>query len=420
MPLQDLTPQLRTRLNRMERAVGWFITIATFILIAGFAYYLYNTAEQRGWFALKAHYYTYADSGTGLKEGDRVNLMGFDVGAITKITAMDPGAEHNVYVEFEVLREYYGYLWTEGSRVKFRDAGFLGKRELDLTTGTNGLCIYLNQTVAQMTPDQIKQSPNLAKLILGQDVLIGTNRLAKTKLPLAAHLNEISAWGLTNIWVIDTSHTNSALTAIWNESGHHYEKVTKKSHYGLPPEETPALTDRLAAVVQQVQTALPGILQLTNQVSLVLSNAAQATSNLNIVLAEARPTVTNLAAISANLRNPKGSLGEWLIPTNLSLQLDSTLVSARTTLTNVDTNLLTLNRSLDNFANITSNLNNQVQANTNILSNISNIIVHTDEFIQGLKKFWLFRHLFAAHPAPGATPPAKPREPLVSPKQKGQ
>ena len=27
MALQDLTPQLRTRLNRMERAVGWFVLL---------------------------------------------------------------------------------------------------------------------------------------------------------------------------------------------------------------------------------------------------------------------------------------------------------------------------------------------------------------------------------------------------------
>jgi glycerol-3-phosphate acyltransferase PlsY len=34
MALQDLTPQLRTRLNRMERAVGWFVLLAAVLLIA--------------------------------------------------------------------------------------------------------------------------------------------------------------------------------------------------------------------------------------------------------------------------------------------------------------------------------------------------------------------------------------------------
>ena len=34
MALQDLTPQLRTRLSRMERAVGWFVLFA--VLLLGF------------------------------------------------------------------------------------------------------------------------------------------------------------------------------------------------------------------------------------------------------------------------------------------------------------------------------------------------------------------------------------------------
>jgi hypothetical protein len=50
MGLQDLTPQLRTRLNRMERAVGWFVFLATALLIFGFGYYIYKTAQSKGWF----------------------------------------------------------------------------------------------------------------------------------------------------------------------------------------------------------------------------------------------------------------------------------------------------------------------------------------------------------------------------------
>ena len=35
MALQDLTPQLRTRLSRMERAVGWFVALAVLLLVFG-------------------------------------------------------------------------------------------------------------------------------------------------------------------------------------------------------------------------------------------------------------------------------------------------------------------------------------------------------------------------------------------------
>jgi len=54
MALQDLTPQLRTRLSRMERMVGWFVFLATVLLLFGFGYYIYHTAERKGWFVIKA------------------------------------------------------------------------------------------------------------------------------------------------------------------------------------------------------------------------------------------------------------------------------------------------------------------------------------------------------------------------------
>jgi hypothetical protein len=83
---------------------------------------------------------------------------------------------------------------------------------------------------------------------------------------------------------------------------------------------------------------------------------------------------------------------------------------------NLNTNLVTLNLTLVNLANITSNLNNQVQANTNILSNVSGVVVHSDEFIQGLKRFWLFKHLFKTHPAKPHD--ERRNEPLPSPKER--
>src|SRR5258705_6231849 len=136
MALHDLTPQLRTRLSRMERAVGWFVILATALLAFGFAYYVYNTAQRKGWFKTKAPYFTYTDRATGLKEGDPVKLMGFDVGQITRIDAEKPDDyEHNVYIEFEIKDPYYGYRWTVGSHAKVTTADLLGKRVLEVTKG---------------------------------------------------------------------------------------------------------------------------------------------------------------------------------------------------------------------------------------------------------------------------------------------
>src|SRR5437763_8129622 len=117
MALQDLTPQLRTRLSRMERAVGWFVIVAAVLLLFGFVYYVFNTAERKGWFKTKAPFFTFTDRATGLKVGDPVKLMGFDAGEITAITPM--AAEqftYNVYIEFNLKSPNYESMWTDGSR----------------------------------------------------------------------------------------------------------------------------------------------------------------------------------------------------------------------------------------------------------------------------------------------------------------
>lgn len=422
MPLQDLTPQLRTRLNRMERAVGWFVLLGGALLVFGFGYYLYNTAKSRGWFKLKAPFFTYAQSGEGLSVGDPVKLMGFPAGRITSIVPEKPtygeNTSNNVYIEFEVLEPNFGYLWTVGSMARLTQAGLLEKRELDLTKGIGGYAIYITQTFRDdLTVEQARTLPNLDKWRLGEDIRDGTNLVLQAWSPLSTNIDRIASLVGTNvIRVIDATGQGASLTAVWNDSEHCYERFTKKSKARfLPPDETPALTDRMQAMVGQVQAALPNFFQLTNQLTAVLSNAARLTGNLNAVAENTRPTLTNLNVITTRLRDPHGSLGEWLIPTNINSRLDLTLQNADGTLANVDTNLASLNRALDNLGNITSNLNNQVQANSNILVNISQLVVHSDEFVQGLKRFWLFRHTFRTS-KPKA--PAHPVQPLLTPREK--
>src|SRR3974390_281847 len=103
MALQDLTPQLRTRLSRMEKAVGWVVILALALLLFGFVYYIYHIAERKGWFLLKAPYFTYTSEATGLKVGDPVTLMGSPAGEITGIVPMPAEQFYfNVYIEFEL------------------------------------------------------------------------------------------------------------------------------------------------------------------------------------------------------------------------------------------------------------------------------------------------------------------------------
>jgi predicted signal transduction protein with EAL and GGDEF domain len=185
--------------------------------------------------------------------------------------------------------------------------------------------------------------------------------------------------------------------------------------------ETPPISDQLQAMVLQVQTAVPNILALTNKIATVLDNAANATSNLNVTLVGTRPALTNLIGITTNLavittqlREPGGPL-VWALGTNGNAQLQSSLTNANSLLANTDTNLTAL---LINLANITSNLNAQVQANSNMLSGISKTVVDADDFVQGLKRHWLFRSAFKKENAAEKTNAPPPD--LRPPRMRGQ
>lgn len=372
MPVQDLTPQLRTRLSRVERVVGLFVSIASLLLIAGFGYYVYHTGQRKGWWTFKAKYHTFLDSAAGLNIGTDVKLLGFTVGRITKITAMDPSFLFSdygaVYIEFIVLDPYQGYIWSD-SKVK-TSGTLLGSRFLEVIPGGGSL---------------------------------------KTDPKATVH----ATYSKTN-----------GIHQVYDEKSDQFVAFDDKSKgYWLPANETPDVQARLEAVAGQIEAALPGILGLTNRINQVLSNVASMTEQAQTVLADARPMLSNVTTITANLRDPKGSLGEWLLPTNLHSQLTGTLANANVTLTNVnhtisrtDTNITMLATNLDqtliNVANITSNLNQQVQSNSNLVKSISDTIIHSDEFIQGLKHHWFLRSAFKNKDKEEEKKEKAPRPPL--------
>jgi len=361
--VQDLTPQLRTRLSRVERAVGVFVSFATLLLLAGFAYYVYHTGQRKGWWTFKARYHTFVDSGGGLIEGGDVRLLGFSVGRVTKVEAMPPGSVYPVYLEFYVLDPYQGYIWSD-SKVRVVAGDFLGGRVIDIVPGGNSL-----------------KTDSNAVLHASYQMVEGKHR-------------------------------------VYNDQTGVYELFDEKSKgYPLTALESPAVTERLETIANQAQSALPGILDLTNRVNLVLSTVASMTAEAQALLVNARPMLTNISVITANLREPKGSLGEWALPTNLHAQLLETLAAATLTLTNAsrmiastDTNVTMLATNLDStlihLADITSNLNQQVQNNTNLVKSVSDLITNADNMIQGLKHHWLLRSAFKTKEPKGSEAPS--------------
>jgi ABC-type transporter Mla subunit MlaD len=396
MPLQDLTPELRKRLHRVERNIGWFVVVAAIILLAGFGYYLYAAAAARGWFVTKLNYATSLDSAAGLAVGDAITLMGFNVGEITRIKPNDPVKEHGVTIYFNIREPNWDYIWYD-SRVRV-NSDFLGHRFLEVTKGQNNMprSAETNHDGTLMVMNSIlvyKTLTNVESEIMSR----AENKDLPKEAILAQATNQI-------LEILRSKHSDYYTNANRARFTRPLD-LTAKNFYYIPALEEPALSDRLAEVATRIQVALPGILSMTNQLAAVLSNANFAVSQLNGTLAETRPTLTNLAVITGNLRDPNGSLGNWLLPTNLTAQLNQTLQSARDTLgaaretlDTTDTNLTKvatdLDATLQHLSDLTSNLAWQVSVNTNLVSEISTTIVHTDDLIQGLKREWFLRGAF--------------------------
>jgi ABC-type transporter Mla subunit MlaD len=408
MALQDLTPQLRTRLSRMERTVGWFVFLATALLLFGFGYYIYHTAERKGWFKIKAPFFTYVQSSAGLNVGDDVMMMGFAVGKITSVEPQKPYEKNNVRVQFEITDPYFRYLWTGGSYVKVNAAGFLNQRQLEVTRATNGYALVVTQPVSIHTLDEAKNLMTGAPgdWQLAQDILdVNSNALfhaydhleyvfAETNAALLATANLES----NSIYIYDNMVKRNYIVASWDGRVHRYKifRPGDDNAY-MRAVETPPISDQLQAMVSQVQSALPGILSLTNKISVVLDNTANATSNLNTTIVAMQPLVTNFTVISAQLREPGGAVN-WALGTNGGLQIQTALTNVNSLLADTDTNLnsltLGIGQTLENLSDITSNLNAQVQANSNLLWGISKTVTDSDDFVQGLKHHWLLRSAF--------------------------
>ncbi|MGH8024514.1 MAG: hypothetical protein ACRED1_13080, partial [Limisphaerales bacterium] len=171
----------------------------------------------------------------------------------------------------------------------------------------------------------------------------------------------------------------------------------------LPVDETPPVADRIQAMISEVQNALPNFLALTNQLGRILSNSALVTSNLNKAVVQTHPLISN-----ANLFISR-------LDTNLNVSIAEThplLANANDLVGNLNTNVTA---TLVNLAMITSNLNVQVQANSNMLGSIAKTIHDYDTFVQGLKRFWLLRHLFRNET--NSAPPPSSAHPLLPPRQ---
>lgn len=355
MALQDLTPQLRTRMTRVERLAGLFVLFSGLLMLAGFAYYLVHTGKRRGWFVHKIPYYCYVADSTGLKAGDPVRMLGREVGRITKVEACAPSAwfienNYNIFIKFDIWEPFFGYIWTD-SRVKLVSADFFGPRYVEVTRGKDEL---VSATVIE-NKDHFEDS-----LLINDKFPDNGDATNRIKL-------------------------SGAGEGVW-----------------LKLDKTPSLAQRGEEIVVTVATALP---VLTNQLMRVLAGTDLALSNANVSLAALPLTVTNLQQLTGRMGTEEGIIGRMLLTTNLQAQVGTTLSGMETMLTNTtalirtsEAQLQDLTRriamTLDNVAMVTSNLSAQVNANSLMLGEVSSLVVNADDMVQGLKRHWLLRSAF--------------------------
>jgi ABC-type transporter Mla subunit MlaD len=315
----------------MERLVGLFVTVAAGLMVAGFLYYLYHTAERRGWFVPTAPYFTFVATADGLNVGDPILLMGFKVGEITIIEAQPPDSYYAVFVGFEVRRPYYGYIWSD-SRVRIAAGDLLGGRLLELTKGTEG------------QPTVYEQDGRVDEILV--------------------------------------------------EGGKVRLKDSPKGVF-IEPLEEPTLAGRAQALLVMLEERLPVIVELVEN---VLANVESATSSVDgladgalLAVEDARPILANLETITRQLRNPDGSLGQWLLTPELREGLNETIAA-------LNRDLESLDETLTNVAGMTASLRGQVESNDHILDELSSLVIETDDLVRGLKRHWLLEGAFALPP----------------------
>ncbi len=353
MALHDLTPQLRTRLGRVERLVGVFLLLTLALMLSGFIYFLWHTAEARGWFRIRVPYYTYVADATGLRVGTPVMMMGFKIGDVTKVDQMPMDSWYltnrfNVFIGFDVVEPYFGYIWTD-SRVRIGAGDLLGARSLEVTRGVEGeVTVKLGDPIRQLSAD-----------FLYEDSI--TNR---TFLPL----DEIRA---------------------------------KDGGFWLKADEAAPLQQRLTDIANAVNDALPGVFAMTNQLTVALANMTNVTGRIGGMMPQVDAAMSDLRVLMAEVRpavQRPGGLGDLLLPTNLNTQLTLTLSNLNPGSGPINQTLSNLNSRMADVGVTLSNVNQQLSANTNLLADANQLTRSVSSLAVTLetlfKRHWLFRSAY--------------------------
>ena len=368
MALQDLTPQLRTRLHKVEWLVMLFLLGAIVVAAALFAWFIRTTGEARGWWVVEVPYYTFVPQATGIHVGTPVQLMGFKVGQVTRIEPINleqrrswdyyASNNFNVFVGFTVRGAYPGYINTD-SRVT------LGGFPVDIAGG-----IVLEISVG--SPDAVVTTTNLSG---GRTSVL---------------------WDQFAYKVPSPERTNRFLIYRPLSKGNpgYYLSLDQSETLTAQAQRIMAKVDRVSGVID---VALPG---LTNELQTVLGN-------LRLITTELQPA----------LERP-GGIGNLLIPTNLNQRLDTVLADihqqserlgpvfdrVNKTLDSAQESSQRVGPLLDDIRGAVARIQETVMVlqakvtDTNLLANVSRLADKAAQLSDTtdtlLRRHWLFRSAF--------------------------
>ena len=377
MALQDLTPQLRTRLRKVEWMVVLFLGGTTLLMLASLGWFIFRTGEARGWWVDEVPYYTYVADATGIKVGTPVHMMGFKVGEVTKVDALPLDQlrswdyyqtnQFRAFVGFKVRDKepsrYPGYISSD-SRVK------LGGFPVEIAGG-----VVLEISVGSMS---------------------GT--LTTTNLEGG------------RIGVLSDKFAYDELSGKKDSPNRRYVPLSEnKTGYYLPIDQSETLLAQVQQVLAkvrgigtQVDAALPG---LTAELYLTLTN-------VHAITAQLRPNVGPPGALGAMLLptnlvarfGQPGGLGDLILPTHLNAQLIATLAAVPGTLSNLDQRTASLGALITNLVKGTAPLGNAItnldltmdDMRSNTVPQATALLRTLDSFVEGMKRHWLFRGAFKA------------------------
>ena len=373
MALQDLTPQLRTRLGRVEWFVGLFLGVTVLLLGVSFFGFVKRVADAQGWFITEIPYYTYLPDASGIRRGVPVNMMGFKVGEVVSVDALSSDArlgldgwdyystnKYNVFVQFKVREPYPGYIGTDSKVI-------IGGIPVDLA---GGIFLDIKMASAYATPTH-------ATLENGKPGVLWEEFAFKLPNPDQGYTAE--------------DRTNKYL---------HYGPLTNgQKGYYLQLEQGETLmvqAQRILSRVDSMATTLEESLPvLTKELEESLATINKAlpdmTAEVQLLLTSARETIpsltNNLEAILGNTKLLTEQLTETLpLLTNTIAQ---TLVSADDLAQTLASEIPLLTSNV----NLTlTNLNVLLARDTNLTSNTSLMISNVNHLV---RNHWLLRSAFS-------------------------